>query len=176
MDSLYVCLFSNGHVKVGRSTDADSRIAQHADRVACLGVELSDRFTVDCERNVSQREAILIAKCAEAAERRFQSEWFCGLDFLAVCEWAQEIAAMNLDQPRAEDDSFGTRLRNARIAAGMNQTELGRGAAFGGGDVLKACISTWETGRNFPNVTQLRVLCERLNVSADYLIGVTQKA
>jgi hypothetical protein len=176
MESLYVCLFSNGHVKVGRSIDADSRIAQHADRVACLGVELSDRFTVDCERNVAQREALLIAKCAESAERRFQSEWFSGLDFLCVCEWAQEIAAMSLEQPRAEEDSFGSRLRKARMAAGLTQAELGKGAAFDGGDVLKAAISTWENGRNFPNVMQLRILCERLNVSADHLIGLKQSA
>lgn len=31
---LYVCHFSNGHIKVGRSVHPKSRIASHADRVA----------------------------------------------------------------------------------------------------------------------------------------------
>jgi len=34
MEYLYVCHFSNGHIKVGRSIHPKSRIASHADRVA----------------------------------------------------------------------------------------------------------------------------------------------
>ncbi len=34
MEYLYVCHFSNGHIKVGRSIDPRARIAAHADRVA----------------------------------------------------------------------------------------------------------------------------------------------
>ena len=37
MSALYVCLFSNGHLKVGRSAYALARIAQHEERVSCLG-------------------------------------------------------------------------------------------------------------------------------------------
>ena len=33
MISLYVCLFSNGHLKVGRSVNALARISQHEERV-----------------------------------------------------------------------------------------------------------------------------------------------
>ena len=33
MSSLYVCLFSNGHLKVGRSVNALARISQHEERV-----------------------------------------------------------------------------------------------------------------------------------------------
>ena len=40
MSFLYVCLFSNGHLKVGRSVNALARISQHEERVSCLGVEL----------------------------------------------------------------------------------------------------------------------------------------
>ncbi len=36
MISLYVCLFSNGHLKVGRSVNALARISQHEERVSCL--------------------------------------------------------------------------------------------------------------------------------------------
>ena len=42
MSFLYVCLFSNGHLKVGRSVNALARISQHEERVSCLGVELVD--------------------------------------------------------------------------------------------------------------------------------------
>ena len=34
MSHLYVCHFSSGHIKVGRSIDPVARVAQHADRVA----------------------------------------------------------------------------------------------------------------------------------------------
>ena len=33
MNFLYVCLFSNGHLKVGRSVNALARISQHEERV-----------------------------------------------------------------------------------------------------------------------------------------------
>ena len=36
MSALYVCLFSNGHLKVGRSVNALARISQHEERVSCL--------------------------------------------------------------------------------------------------------------------------------------------
>jgi hypothetical protein len=93
-ESLYVCQFSNGHVKVGRSVDPKSRIAAHAERVACMGVELSDHFIVECVGPASPRETALILKCTEAASTRFLSEWFIGLDFLSVCDWAQDCARL----------------------------------------------------------------------------------
>ena len=36
MSVLYVCLFSNGHLKVGRSVNAMARISQHEERVEQL--------------------------------------------------------------------------------------------------------------------------------------------
>jgi len=51
MDNLYVCHFSNGHIKVGRSVDPMARIAAHADRVGCLGIELVEHFLALCTQS-----------------------------------------------------------------------------------------------------------------------------
>lgn len=100
MDSLYVCLFSNGHIKVGRSISPDSRIAQHADRVSCMGVELVDSHTYGCMGSAPVAESALIARCDEQCSQRFKNEWFAGLDYPLVCLWASELAALDLKADR----------------------------------------------------------------------------
>lgn len=162
-DSLYVCLFSNGHLKVGRSNEPVRRIASHADRVSCLGVRLVEHLIVECEGGICQREAWLIARCVGEADERFQNEWFTGLDFLTVCGWAREAAEVEA----ASDTStggFGARLRQVRVKAGLTQAELGN--EFG---VSKAAVSKWEAGEHDPGVDAIRRLCERFGVSADFL-------
>lgn len=89
---LYVCHFSNGHIKVGRSTDPTSRIANHADRVACVGIELVEHHIVECIGHSAPAESDLIGICAGLATKRNKSEWFEGLDFLDVCEIANASA------------------------------------------------------------------------------------
>lgn len=68
-------------------------------------------------------------------------------------------------------DTFGANLRAAREAAGLTQAQLGAGLASDGSDLRKATVSAWEVGRNTPDVHQLRAICQRLNVSADHLLG-----
>jgi len=87
---LYVCHFSNGHIKVGRSVSPKSRIASHADRVACLGVELVEHHIVECVGKSSEAETILIEYCSESAKKRNRSEWFEGLDYLDACDAANK--------------------------------------------------------------------------------------
>jgi DNA-binding XRE family transcriptional regulator len=168
-DSLYVCYFSNGHIKVGRSSNPEARIAQHRDRVACLGVELVSKEILECAGNIEAREAWLIARCTEQASVRFLSEWFGGLDFGVVCTWAREAASMQFDD-EGDGQTFGARLRIARVAARMTQSDLAQGLGASGADLKKAAISTWELDHCSPNVDQLRLMCERLGVSADHLI------
>lgn len=129
MEFLYVCLFSSGHIKVGQSLDPLSRIAAHADRVKCVGVELRKQFMVECAGAASASEAMLIDRCAAAAETRFFSEWFAGLDFDVVCGWARECAA-TVHEPAPD-----TPLRRflARLPAGgisRFAEEVGIGAAY----------------------------------------------
>lgn len=61
--------------------------------------------------------------------------------------------------------SFGDRLREARIAAGMTQEQLG--FALG---VTKASISAWENGREFPGFRLLPELRNTLRRPLDELI------
>lgn len=92
MEALYVCLFSNGHIKVGRSIEPNSRIASHADRVACMGVSLDESYVTECPDASEARERVLIDRCATLATERFQSEWFAGLTFAEVCKFAYDAA------------------------------------------------------------------------------------
>lgn len=92
MHYLYVCHFSNGHIKVGRSISPKSRIAAHEDRVACLGVELVEFHLAECIGHAAPAEVALIERCADVATKRNRSEWFVGLDYLDVCQWADDCA------------------------------------------------------------------------------------
>lgn len=65
---------------------------------------------------------------------------------------------------------FGSRLKAARVAKKLSQTELGRGLDTGGTDATKQTVSSWENGRHFPRVDQLVLICRKLTVSADQLL------
>lgn len=65
---------------------------------------------------------------------------------------------------------FGMRLQAARKAANLTQLQLGVGAGEYGKDAGKQSISDWEKERYYPKVDQLRVMCLRLNISADELV------
>lgn len=65
---------------------------------------------------------------------------------------------------------FGARLKAARQNAGLTQAELGKGAGEFGKDANKQSISDWEAERYYPKVDQLRIICLRLNASADELV------
>jgi DNA-binding XRE family transcriptional regulator len=171
-DYLYVCQFSNGHIKVGRSIEPKSRVATHADRVSCMGIELADHFIVECVGPAAPREAALIRRCVEESETRFRSEWFAGLDFQSVCEWAGEAARLEVtDLTQDEPDTFGKRLTAAREALKLTQSALGERLK----GVTKQSVSHWECDRYEPNLSQLRALCEALGVSADHLLGISQQ-
>jgi DNA-binding XRE family transcriptional regulator len=168
-DYLYVCQFSNGHIKVGRSIEPKARVAAHADRVSCMGIELADHFIVECVGPASPREAALIRRCVEESETRFRNEWFAGLEFQSVCEWAGQAAKLEVTElTQDQPDTFGKRLAVAREVHNLTQTALG--ALLKG--VTKASVSHWECDRYEPNLSQLRALCEALGVSADSLLGI----
>lgn len=83
---------------------------------------------------------------------------------------------MTLDFTRmattAKQTTFGARLAEARRAAGLTQAQLGEGLGGDGRDLQKATVSSWEVGASQPSAEQLRKLCERLGISADYLLGI----
>lgn len=92
MSHLYVCHFSNGHIKVGRSVNPMTRIAQHEQRISCLGIELVEHFIAECVGSVVHAEAALIKECTERAAKRNKNEWFEGLDYTEVCDIAKELS------------------------------------------------------------------------------------
>jgi transcriptional regulator with XRE-family HTH domain len=64
---------------------------------------------------------------------------------------------------------FGSRLKMARERAGFNQTELGR--LIG---VEQQQINRWESGKNMPNIDAVSALARTLNVSTDFLLGLSE--
>ena len=123
MNYLYVCLFSNGHIKVGRSINPLARIASHEDRVSCLGVELVEHRIFECVGHVVPAEAELIRRCGEVASKTNKNEWFEGLDFLLSCEFADEISRLNFEpiaRPKIDrtNDSIKQALNEAAAKAG----------------------------------------------------------
>jgi DNA-binding transcriptional regulator YdaS (Cro superfamily) len=98
MNSLYVCLFSTSHIKVGRSVDPQARIAAHADRVKVVGVELVDHRSVECKGDSVAAEAALIARCDAECFTRHANEWFEGIAFADACGWMSECASINFER------------------------------------------------------------------------------
>lgn len=63
---------------------------------------------------------------------------------------------------------FGRRLRAARALAGMTQYETSKAA-----NITRNNIPRYETGEILPGSRRLFLICKTLNVSADYLLGLT---
>jgi DNA-binding XRE family transcriptional regulator len=124
MESLYACLFSNGHIKVGRSRNPAGRIGSHCVRVACMGVTLVDSFHVICDWDAAEAEDRLIRRCDQDASARFQNEWFAGLDFASVCDLVRHFAKPQADDDQPANDEVGTNFRNLRKRLILTQAEL----------------------------------------------------
>lgn len=52
----------------------------------------------------------------------------------------------------------------------LTQEGLGKGLGTNGDDAGKAVVSGWEKDRHFPRADQLAMICDKLGVSADYLL------
>ncbi len=63
---------------------------------------------------------------------------------------------------------FQERLKELRLLKGVSQKELGSiiGATY-------SAVSYWETGINEPKLSYIIALCKYFEVSADYLLGLT---
>ena len=122
MEFLYVCHFSNGHIKIGRSINPASRIAQHADRVAVVGVELVNSETFPIRWAAHSAESQLIDRCRVACESRFANEWFSGLSFLEVLRWADECAKGDIRNFKTRWARLITELRDA----GFSQIDVAK--------------------------------------------------
>ena len=64
-------------------------------------------------------------------------------------------------------DIFSIRLKEARMERNYTQKALAQKIG-----TTDDSIFSWENGRSQPSLDSLRKLCEALDISADYLIGV----
>jgi transcriptional regulator with XRE-family HTH domain len=71
--------------------------------------------------------------------------------------------------PTLHSDSpqgLGTRIRQAREAAGLIQDQLAEAVGVG-----STAVTRWETGKRTPPAYRLSRVARTLNVSVDYLLG-----
>ena len=77
---------------------------------------------------------------------------------------------------QTEGDVFATRLRQIMKERGENQTTLAAKITQQSGTLQRQSISQYMSGQSKPDTRRLAAICKALNVSADYLIGVTDVA
>lgn len=63
-----------------------------------------------------------------------------------------------------------SRLKECREEKGLSQTEMGKAL-----EVSRQAYNHYETGKRVPPPDTLRKISEILNVSSDYLLGITDK-
>ena len=63
---------------------------------------------------------------------------------------------------------FQKRFNDCLRYADVKQTELAKAAG-----VSKQCISDYKAGKSMPSLDTLFLICKALDVSADYLLGLT---
>lgn len=90
---IYAILFSNGMVKVGKTSNVERRIAQHAERVICIGVTIVKTFVRDCggDGSASSVERKVIKWCQKMCDHRFSKEWFSGVGFDELCRFIDSV-------------------------------------------------------------------------------------
>ena len=64
---------------------------------------------------------------------------------------------------------FGKRLRELRIKSSETQSDLALELKVG-----VSMISLWENGINYPEVKKLIEICAHYEISADYLLGLSE--
>lgn len=65
---------------------------------------------------------------------------------------------------------FKERFNQIIKTCGKTQVEIARAI-----NVSKQCVNDYKAGKSMPSVETLILMCEFLNVSADYLLGLSDK-
>lgn len=63
---------------------------------------------------------------------------------------------------------FTERFNEILIQSGKTQVEIARAL-----NVTKQCINDYKVGKSVPSIETLFALCKYLEISADYLLGLT---
>lgn len=67
--------------------------------------------------------------------------------------------------------SFGERLRQVRKELGYSLSKLANVTY-----ISRQALWRWERGDTQPNAEEIKILCEVLDVSSDWLLGLKEKA
>lgn len=68
--------------------------------------------------------------------------------------------------------TVGDRIKEARIARGLTQDELGKKAGYSSG---RSAINKIEVGKSYPSQKYIIALADALGVSVDWLLGNTEE-
>jgi len=63
---------------------------------------------------------------------------------------------------------FTERFNEVLQQSGKTQVEIARAL-----NITKQCVNDYKTGKSVPSIETLYALCKYLDVSADYLLGLT---
>lgn len=80
LHQVYICLFDNGSLKVGRGKDASFRIKAHSSMAKNFGIKLVSSEIID-SINPIDSEIKIILWCKNRCSESFGNEWFKGVDF-----------------------------------------------------------------------------------------------
>lgn len=98
---IYVIAFESGTLKVGRAADGLSRLATHRREAGRHGVEVVDEWcSPPCGENTAVlHEQSLLTFCASKGRLRAGAEYFEGVDFVEVVQFAEELIAKSWSVP-----------------------------------------------------------------------------
>jgi transcriptional regulator with XRE-family HTH domain len=65
---------------------------------------------------------------------------------------------------------FQERFNEALKMSGKTQTQIAKAI-----NVSKQCVTDYKTGKSVPSLETLCLLCEFLDISADYLLGISDE-
>ena len=87
--------------------------------------------------------------------------------------YAECIEIMLSEEPGETDElimTFGEKLKEARKEAGLSQEQFAEKMS-----VSRSAIAKWESDKGMPDVNNLKVMAQLLNVSVDYLLDEDEK-
>ena len=64
--------------------------------------------------------------------------------------------------------NYNERIKNARLNKGLSQEEVAKSL-----EITRGCYAHYEQGIREPSIDLIKKLCILLDVSADYLIGLS---
>ncbi|RGX56927.1 XRE family transcriptional regulator [Anaerotruncus sp. AF02-27] len=90
---------------------------------------------------------------------------------ISICDYNSNISNLKLQYMRANMGTivnFGIKLKKLRTTQELSQDDLAKKLGL-----KRATISSYERGAMLPSVEVLRDLCNFFNVSADYLLDLS---